>query len=105
MQLRVDAIHSVNGETHTAPLALESFAYAHEYREPKPWMQGLRSGGLKEDGSLERTLTLARLCPNFAAMTLASHLLCLAIRRDMFAKQEFKALEPLGWQVVHCCAA
>lgn len=106
VHIRLGSIHSVKGETHTATLVLDSFFYAHHLSELKPWILGERTGGMKKksQGKLEQEgpRMLARLKLHYVAMTRPSHLLCLAMRRDVFTEEELERLKGQGWLMVYC---
>lgn len=108
VHIRLGSIHSVKGETHTATLVLDTFYYAHHFTELKPWLLGDRSGGLKvkKKGApqLESSRLLGRLKLHYVAMTRPSHLLCVAMRRDVFTDDELDVLKGRGWAVINCSA-
>ncbi|WP_256662303.1 UvrD-helicase domain-containing protein [Klebsiella variicola] len=108
VQIRLGSIHSVKGETHTATLVLDSFFHAHHLRELKPWLLGTKSGGssVNQRGKTvsEGNRMLARLKLHYVAMTRPTHLLCLAMRKDVFAGSELELLIRRGWQIIDCCA-
>lgn len=108
VHIRLGSIHSVKGETHTATLVLDSFFHKHHLNELKPWLLGARSGGfrLKKKGApeLEGSRLLGRLKLHYVAMTRPSHLLCVAMRKDVFTTDEIAVLEGKGWIVIDCCA-
>jgi DNA helicase-2/ATP-dependent DNA helicase PcrA len=104
VHVRLGSIHSVKGETHTATLVMESFYYDHHLSELKPWLLGLRSGGMKSATKMEGARLLGRLRLHYVAMTRPSHLLCIAMRKDAFTDAELAILKGRGWQVIDCCA-
>jgi hypothetical protein len=101
VHIRLGSIHSVKGETHTATLVLDSFFYDHHFSQLKPWLLGARSGG-KKGNKMEGLRMLGRLKLHYVAMTRPSHLLCLAMRRDLFDTSELEILRKRGWHVVDC---
>ncbi len=104
VHIRLGSIHSVKGETHTATLVLDSFYYGHHLSELKPWLLGVRSGGMKNEIKMEGPRLLGRLRLHYVAMTRPSHLLCIAMRKDAFTDVELEVLKGRGWQIVDCCA-
>lgn len=106
VHVRLSSIHSVKGETHTATLVLDTYFHKHHLSELKPWLLGIRSGGLKQkkkgNPELEGVRLLGRLKLHYVAMTRPSHLLCVAMRRDAFDGNEIEVLERRGWQLVDC---
>lgn len=107
VHIRLGSIHSVKGETHTATLVLDSFFHKHHLSELKPWILGERTGGMKTKlrgkPELEGSRMLGRLKLHYVAMTRPSHLLCLAMRRDVFIDGELERLKEQGWLTVDCC--
>jgi hypothetical protein len=100
VDIRVGSIHSIKGETHTATLVLDTFYYAHNLVQLKPWICGHRSGWKKEDGQQ------SRLKIHYVAMTRPTHLLCLAMKRDAFENSDgqldeklLRDLEHHGWHI------
>lgn len=108
VQIRLGSIHSVKGETHTATLVLDSFFHAHHLSELKPWLLGIKSGGasVNRRGTMvsEGNRMLGRLKLHYVAMTRPTHLLCMAMRKDVFATAELDLLTGRGWQIIDCCA-
>lgn len=94
VQIRVGSIHSVKGETHTATLVLDTFYYRHNLATLKPWLLRQKSG----EGT-ERAPNLSRLKQHYVAMTRPSHLLCLAMREDVFSQGELNRLKSIPWRV------
>ena len=54
---------------------------------------------------LEGTRLLGRLKLHYVAMTRPSHLLCVAMRKDVFTPDELEILQDKGWKLIDCCAA
>lgn len=108
VRIRLGSIHSVKGETHTATLVLDSFFHNHHLSELKPWLLGLKSGGLsinrRGEQVFEGSRMLARLKLHYVAMTRPTHLLCLAMRKDAFGEGELDTLAGRGWTIIDCCA-
>ncbi|USI75147.1 UvrD-helicase domain-containing protein [Sphingomonas morindae] len=108
VRVRLGSIHSVKGETHTATLVLDSFYFAHHLSELKPWLLGAKAGGSRLNGRgnvvAEGSRMLGRLRLHYVAMTRPTHLLCLAMRKDVFAAGEIDILTGRGWTVIDCCA-
>jgi hypothetical protein len=108
VRIRLGSIHSVQGETHTATLVLDSFYYNHHLSELKPWLLGIKVGGSatnkKGDRVFEGTRVLGRLKLHYVAMTRPTHLLCLAMRKDAFGDGELDTLAGRGWSIIDCCA-
>jgi DNA helicase II / ATP-dependent DNA helicase PcrA len=94
LQIRVGSIHSVKGETHTATLLLDTFFYEHHLATLKPWLLREKSGKGNEGKR-----NLSRLKQHYVAMTRPSHLLCLAMREDVFTIEELTILKNAPWRV------
>lgn len=92
LQIGVDTIHGVKGQTHTATLLLETF-YDKKYhlREILEYLRG-DLPRIEPKGVKRRFLSLA-----YVAMTRPTHLLCLAMRRDDVDDYSQTALEQRGW--------
>lgn len=107
VEIRLGSIHSVKGETHTATLVLDSFFYDHHLSELKPWLLGIKSGGSSVDRRgvtvSEGNRMLGRLKLHYVAMTRPTHLLCMAMRKDVFADAELELLIRRGWHIIDCC--
>ncbi|BBB11679.1 UvrD/REP helicase [Sphingopyxis sp. FD7] len=97
----------MKGESHTATLVLDSFYFAHHLSELKPWLLGAKAGGSRLNGRgnvvTEGSRMLGRLRLHYVAMTRPTHLLCLAMRKDVFAAGELDILTGRGWMVIDCC--
>jgi DNA helicase-2/ATP-dependent DNA helicase PcrA len=90
--IRVGSIHSVKGETHTATLVMETFWNRHNLSSLLGWLCGENSG--RPNSGVEQPI---RLRIHYVAMTRATHLLCLAMKRvDQNVVQK---LEQRGWHV------
>lgn len=101
VDIRLGSIHSVKGETHTAVLVLETYWYAHSLAKLAPWILGEKSGG-----GAETDRQNYRLRTHYVAMTRASHVLCLAMKRESLLSGDADSdaeivakLETRGWQV------
>ena len=109
VHIRLGSIHSVKGETHTATLVLDSYYYNHHLSELKPWLLGAKAGGSMVNNRgrqvFEGSRTLGRLKLHYVAMTRPTHLLCVAMRKDVFDAGELDILTGRGWEVIDCCAA
>lgn len=95
VKIRVGSIHSVKGETHTATLVLESFAYAHHLAAIMPWLTGQKAG----KGRKESEQNCRRLKLHYVAMTRPTHLLCLALREDALTEEDKQRLRARGWKL------
>lgn len=94
VKIRVGSIHSVKGETHTATLVLDSFAWKHHLASLKPWLIGQKSGRGREGPQ-----NCQRLKQHYVAMTRPTHLLCLALREDALTTDDMQLLRDKGWKL------
>ncbi|MFI0794103.1 UvrD-helicase domain-containing protein [Micromonospora rubida] len=101
VDVHLNSIHAVKGQTHVATLVLETFNYGHVLKALMPWIKGDRSGGGTNTGVRDsKRLRLA-----YVAMTRPSHLLCLALPDSSLGEglerliTESK-LSSRGWKVV-----
>jgi DNA helicase II / ATP-dependent DNA helicase PcrA len=95
VSVRLNSIHAVKGETHTATLVLESFYYDYHLQSLKDWLLGQTAGA---EGQAIRTKQRLKL--HYVAMSRPSHLLCLAIRRQTFGGSEMEILKSQGWNLI-----
>jgi DNA helicase II / ATP-dependent DNA helicase PcrA len=100
--IRLGSIHSVKGETHTATLVLETFWHNHNLEKLLPWLRGKKVGGA---GAGQRDTNRLKL--HFVAMTRPSNLLCLAMKRSSFAREDgaldqqlIADLQNMGWRII-----
>ena len=96
VEIRVGSIHSVKGETHTAILVLDTYFHEHHLATLKPWLLGQKAGGAKDR---KHKRNLSRLKQHYVAMTRPTHLVCLAMREDVFTGEEISQLKSLSWRV------
>ena len=104
VHIRVGSIHSIKGQTHTATLVLETFWQDHNLHKLKQWIVRPKGekGWKKSDGVEQEK----RLKIHYVAMTRPTHLLCLAMKRGTFEKDDgsmdqevVQKLEGRGWKV------
>ncbi|MCC2251883.1 UvrD-helicase domain-containing protein [Virgibacillus sp. AGTR] len=91
--INIDTIHGVKGETHTATLYLETFAYVYEFDQGKI-IDYLKGNHTKPKKRQEQILKLA-----YVGMSRPSHLLCIAIREEALEGHELDLID-LGWDIV-----
>lgn len=95
INIRLGSIHSVKGQTHTATLVLDSFNRTYHLKALKDWVLG------KNRTHNQISKQSDRLKLHYVAMTRPTHLLCLAMRRDVFTDKEIVKLNnETGWNVV-----
>jgi len=95
VNIRLNSIHAVKGETHTATLVLESFYYDYHLQSLKDWLLGKNAGGCEQGTRMKQRLKL-----HYVAMSRPSHLLCLAIRQEAFDRSEMDILKSQGWNLI-----
>jgi len=99
VNIELDTIHNVKGQTHTATLVLETFNFKHDFEHLLGWVVGNKRNGA---GAGKRQLKTLKLM--FVGMTRPTHLLCLAMRKralgegDAFEENKAK-LKSFGWHV------
>jgi len=96
VNIEVGTIHSAKGQTHTATLVVETFAWEHDLEDLLPWLSGQREGS--GQGCGQRREERMRLV--YTAMTRPSHLLCLALRGSKVGEETKHDLIHCGWEVV-----
>lgn len=96
VNIEVGTIHSAKGQTHTATLVVETFAWEHDLTDLLPWLSGQKTGAERKCG--QRREERMRLV--YTAMTRPSHLLCLALRRGAVDGKTRGDLIDRGWKVV-----
>jgi len=95
INIRLGSIHSVKGQTHTATLVLDSFNRTYHLKALKDWVLG------KNRTEHQISKQSDRLKLHFVAMTRPTHLLCLAMRKDIFSDKEILSLQDgCSWNVV-----
>lgn len=106
VNVRVGSIHSVKGETHTAVLVLDTHWYDDNLEKLLPWLMG-REAGLKEEAPRKAK----RLRAHYVAMTRATHVLALAMKRSSVLVGEqatdgatLGELSKQGWRVIEVLA-
>lgn len=95
VEIRVDTIHGVKGETHTATLVLETYKHTHDLRALMPLLSGRRRVTGNENQSLKQ-----RLKTIFVGMSRPQNLVCLALQEAGLAERDAGLLEAQGWTIV-----
>ena len=96
VDIEVGTIHSAKGQTHTATLVVETFAWKHDLEDLLPWLLGQKEGSGQRCG--RRREVRMRLV--YTAMTRPSHLLCLALQGSVVDTETRDCLIDRGWRVV-----
>ena len=105
VDIHVGTIHSAKGQTHTATLVLETYFHERDLTDILDWLCGKQRGWSKANGKKRRE----RLRLAFTAMTRPTHLLCLALRKDVFGDdlstcQIATRLRDRGWRSKELCS-
>ena len=90
--LEFGSIHSVKGRTHLATMVLETFSSAHNIKSILNYLCG------KPPKKATKT-NLGRLKCQYAAMSRATALLCLAIPNEFVDADTQKLLIDNGWAI------
>lgn len=101
VDIHVGTIHSAKGQTHTATLVLETYFHEHDLSDLISWLSGEQRGWKKAN----RKRRGERLRLIYTAMTRPTHLLCLSIRRSIFAEDLgvcpiAATLRDRGWRIM-----
>lgn len=96
VSIQAGSIHSVKGQTHTATLVLETFFHKHNLELLLPWLTREKHGCDKSVGKQQRD----RLKLHYVAMTRPTHLLCLAMKKDVLNDEHIDAIRKRGWQLL-----
>ena len=93
IQIELDTIHGVKGQTHTATLLLETYFRTHDLPALLPYLKG------KPPRKTPNKTTLSRLPLAYVAMTRPTHLLCLAMHADHVSENDLEELREIGWNI------
>ena len=95
VEIKVDTVHSVKGETHVATLYLETF-YRTGHESENLWVQfkGENFKPRKGDAIIKEALKIA-----YVAMSRPRYLLCVAIDKRHFQQEDYKKISKL-WNIV-----
>lgn len=95
ISIRLGSIHSVKGQTHTATLVLDTFNRTYHFKKLTKCV------AQKTLTPNQRAVMQARMKLHYVATTRATHLLCLASRRDHFKEKELNdIIESGNWKVI-----
>lgn len=92
IEICIDTIHNIKGETHTATLYLETFYHGYDISSILKYLKNERDKNIKK--RQKQRLKIA-----YVAMTRPSHLLCIAIHDENLEGYE-NDLEKIGWEVI-----
>jgi hypothetical protein len=94
VNILLNSIHGVKGETHLATLVLETFWFKHCLKALLPYLE-------KESPRIppKKQMT-AIIKAHYVGMTRARGLLCLGIPEDEISEHDREALKRVGWKIV-----
>lgn len=95
IEIKIDTIASVKGETHDATLLVETYMRS---KDLKKFLKLIANDSFTEK-QWEKIIEDDRLNNIYVAMTRPKHLLCLAMHKDSFEEKYRENLENLGWQI------
>lgn len=95
VEIKVDTVHSVKGETHVATLYMETF-YRTGHESENLWEQfkGEIFKPRKGDAIIKEALKIA-----YVAMSRPRYLLCVAIDKRHFQQEDYEKISKL-WNIV-----
>lgn len=93
IDIHVDTIHAVKGETHVATLVVETFMRTHDIKSLLPVLTARKTCSSLTEGAIEHCKRV------FVGITRPSELACLAICADNLAKGDAGRLEAAGWKI------
>jgi len=94
IQIMLDTVHSVKGETHKATLYLETFNNKHDLENILPFLKGQYDKKLVEKKQINAALKVA-----YVGMSRPTHLLCLAMRLEALNESDILELKSAGWEL------
>lgn len=94
VEVAVDTIHGVKGETHSATLVLETYNRSHDLQRLMPFI----SGQQRICGN-ESTADQMRLRAIYVAMSRPRNLVCLALQASHLSREDERILGEKGWRI------
>ena len=92
----LDTIHSVKGQTHQATLLLETFNYDYNLKSILPYLINERP---KKIGKRDEK----RLYLSYVALSRATELVCMAMRKEDVTEELINKLVTQGWSIKDIC--
>lgn len=97
IEVKVDTVHGVKGETHKATLYLETYYNRiHDLRRILPFMKGQYDEKIANQKTGQEALKVA-----YVGMSRPTHLLCLAMNSEKLSQSDIDDLTNNGWEIVH----
>ncbi|SDK26880.1 UvrD-helicase domain-containing protein [Sediminibacillus albus] len=91
IEIELDTIHGVKGETHTATLYLETFYHKYDISRILYYLKGNHE-------STDKKRTLQNLKMTYVGLTRPTHLLCVAVHEETIKDHE-EDLKKAGWNI------
>lgn len=96
IEVKVDTVHGVKGETHKATLYLETYYNkSHDLRKLLPFIKGQYDKKIANQKTGKEALKVA-----YVGMSRPTHLLCLAMNSEGLLQSDIDELNNNGWEVV-----
>lgn len=95
INIEVDTVHSVKGQTHSATLYVETRYYSYESQKCMNQLLGISATGPLGIRQREAAKMM------YVGLSRATHLLGLAVSRDRLGDRQAQ-LEELGWIIIDC---
>lgn len=97
IEVELDTVHGVKGETHTATLYLETFYRGIlDLKKIMPFLKGKYADKIANQKTARQALKMA-----YVGMSRPTHLLCLAMNIDGVGQTDIEALKNNGWEIVY----
>jgi DNA helicase II / ATP-dependent DNA helicase PcrA len=97
IQVKVDTVHGVKGETHKATLYLETYYKGiHDLRKILPSLKGEYNKKIANQKTGKEALKVA-----YVGMSRPTHLLCLAMNSEELSPSDIDDLNNNGWEIVY----
>jgi DNA helicase II / ATP-dependent DNA helicase PcrA len=96
VHVKIGSIHSVKGETHLATLVLDTHYRGSHLLRIKDWLTVSKTGLAPSRTKGDLRTSLKQHC---VAVTRPSHLLCVAMRRDLLTEAELSLMSARHWAV------
>ncbi len=97
IEVKVDTVHGVKGETHKATLYLETYYNRiHDLRKILPFIKGQYDNKIANQKTGQETLKVA-----YVGMSRPTHLLCLAMNSEGLTQSDIDEMYKNGWEIVY----
>lgn len=97
IEVKVDTVHGVKGETHKATLYLETYYNRiHDLRKILPFIKGQYDNKIANQKTGQETLKVS-----YVGMSRPTHLLCLAMNSEGLTQSDIDEMSKNGWEIVY----